>query len=44
MISLKIETLLEGKVVEKNRVEYKEGWILRILHIQSVRLPMIMQM
>lgn len=26
MISLKIETLLEGKVVEKNRVEYKEGW------------------
>lgn len=26
MISLKIETLLGGKVVEKNRVEYKEGW------------------
>ncbi|MFI3176141.1 MAG: putative DNA binding domain-containing protein [Eubacteriales bacterium] len=26
MIPLKIETLLEGKVVEKNRVEYKEGW------------------
>lgn len=26
MISLKIETLLEGKVVERNRVEYKEGW------------------
>lgn len=26
MISLKIETLLEGKVVERNRVEYKKGW------------------
>ena len=26
MIPLKIETLLEGKVVEANRVEYKEGW------------------
>ena len=26
MIPLKIETLLEGKVVEINRVEYKEGW------------------
>ncbi len=26
MISLKIETLLEGKVVEQNRAEYKEGW------------------
>ena len=26
MIALKIETLLEGKVVERNRVEYKEGW------------------
>ncbi len=26
MIHLKIETLLEGQVVEKNRVEYKEGW------------------
>ena len=26
MISLKLETLLEGKVVEANRVEYKEGW------------------
>ena len=26
MIPLKIETLLEGKVVEKNRVEYKGGW------------------
>lgn len=26
MIPLKIETLLEGRVVEKNRVEYKEGW------------------
>ena len=26
MIPLKIETLLEGQVVEKNRVEYKEGW------------------
>ncbi|MFI3211816.1 MAG: putative DNA binding domain-containing protein [Eubacteriales bacterium] len=26
MIPLKIETLLEGQVVEKNRVEYKAGW------------------
>ena len=26
MIPLKIETLLEGQVVEKNRVEYKKGW------------------
>jgi len=26
MISLKIETLLEGNVVEHNRVEYKSGW------------------
>ena len=26
MIPLKIETLLEGKVVERNRVEYKRGW------------------
>lgn len=26
MIPLKLETLLEGKVVEANRVEYKEGW------------------
>lgn len=26
MIPFKIETLLEGQVVEKNRVEYKEGW------------------
>lgn len=26
MIPLKIETLLEGKVVERNRVEYKKGW------------------
>ena len=26
MISLKMETLLEGQVVEQNRVEYKEGW------------------
>lgn len=26
MIPLKIETLLEGQVVERNRVEYKEGW------------------
>lgn len=26
MIPLKIETLLDGQVVEKNRVEYKEGW------------------
>ena len=26
MIPLKLETLLEGKVVEVNRVEYKEGW------------------
>lgn len=26
MIPLKIETLLEGQVVEQNRVEYKEGW------------------
>ena len=26
MIPLKIETLPEGKVVESNRVEYKEGW------------------
>ena len=26
MIPLKIETLLEGKVVERNRVEYKQGW------------------
>ena len=26
MIPLKIDTLLAGKVVEQNRVEYKEGW------------------
>ena len=26
MIALKMETLLEGRVVERNRVEYKEGW------------------
>ena len=26
MIPLKIDTLLEGQVVERNRVEYKEGW------------------
>lgn len=26
MIPLKIETVLGGKVVEQNRVEYKEGW------------------
>ena len=26
MIPLKLETLLEGQVVERNRVEYKEGW------------------
>lgn len=26
MIPLKIETLLDGRVVERNRVEYKEGW------------------
>ena len=26
MIPLKLETLLAGKVVEQNRVEYKEGW------------------
>jgi ATP-dependent DNA helicase RecG len=26
VIPLKIETLLEGQVVERNRVEYKEGW------------------
>ena len=26
MIPVKLETLLEGKVVEANRVEYKEGW------------------
>lgn len=26
MLPLKIETLLEGKVVEQDRIEYKEGW------------------
>jgi len=26
VIPLKIETLLQGQVVERNRVEYKEGW------------------
>ena len=26
MIPLKIKTLLSGKVVEQNRVEYKSGW------------------
>ncbi|MCD8122022.1 MAG: ATP-binding protein [Clostridiales bacterium] len=26
MIPLKIDTLLAGRVVEQNRVEYKEGW------------------
>ena len=26
MIPLKLETLLAGKTVEQNRVEYKEGW------------------
>ena len=26
LIPLKLETLLEGQVVERNRVEYKEGW------------------
>ena len=26
MIPLKIEKLLAGRVVEQNRVEYKEGW------------------
>lgn len=26
LIPIKIETLLEGKVVEQNRAEYKEGW------------------
>lgn len=26
MIPLKIETLLEGRVVEHDRVEYKTGW------------------
>lgn len=28
MIPLKIDTLLSGRVVEQNRVEYKEGWNL----------------
>ena len=26
MIPLKLETLLEGRVVEQDRVEYKRGW------------------
>lgn len=26
MIPLKLETLLAGRTVEQNRVEYKEGW------------------
>ena len=26
MIPLKLETLLEGRVVESDRVEYKRGW------------------
>ena len=26
MIPLKIETLLEGRIVEHDRVEYKTGW------------------
>lgn len=26
MIPLRLETLLSDKVVEQNRVEYKEGW------------------
>jgi ATP-dependent DNA helicase RecG len=26
MIPLKLETLLEGRVVEQDRVEYKKGW------------------
>jgi ATP-dependent DNA helicase RecG len=26
MISLKLETLLKGRIVEQDRVEYKKGW------------------
>lgn len=33
MIPLKIETLLKGRVVEQDRVEYKKGWNpLEIIH------------
>ena len=37
MIPLKIETLLEGRVVEHDRVEYKTGWnhssiVIRLSH------------
>ena len=42
MIPLKIETLLEGRVVEHDRVEYKTGWNPMILFILFVRLQMIM--
>ena len=41
MIPIKIETLLEGRKVEQNRIEYKEALILQILCIQYVPMLMI---
>lgn len=41
MIPLKIETLLEGRIVEHDRVEYKTGWNLMRLFIQFVPLQTI---
>lgn len=41
MIPLKLETLLAGRTVEQNRVEYKEDGILMTLSIRSVHLQMI---
>lgn len=45
MIPLKIETLLEGRVVEHDRVEYKTGWNPNdIIHsICALRTIMIIQ-
>ena len=45
MIPLKIETLLEGRVVEHDRVEYKTGWNPNdIIHSMLLRTIMIIQM
>ena len=42
MIPLKIETLLKGRVVEHDRVEYKTGWNPNDIIILFVLLQMIM--
>ena len=48
MIPLKIETLLEGRVVEHDRVEYKTGWnpndIIHSICAVFLRAIMIIQM